>query len=124
MSDEFGRYAMVNGANALSTQDRIDLGLQDPTDPRALSQGQIKNVTANRLRASLSEVVGENVAKINGWMDAVAADSPKAAIELLIELAQFSLPKLKAVAVDVRSGDGSMSTMSIADLQRLVSEND
>lgn len=124
MSDEFGSRALAVPGNTLSTQDRIDLGLMEPTDPRALSQREIKAITTQRLRAAMSEVVGENIVKINTWLDQVAADSPKAAIELVIELAQFSLPKLKAVAVDVRSGDGSVKTLSVADLEAAMLNGD
>lgn len=124
MTQEFGGKALVIPGGGLSTQDRIELGLMDPTDSRALTQRQIKEVTANRLRAAMSEVIGENVSKLNGWLEKVAEDSPKAAIELVIELAQFSLPKLKAVAVDVRSGDGSVKTLSVADLEAALQNGD
>lgn len=124
MTDEFGGRALVVPGGGLSTQDRIQLGLIDPTDSRALSQRQIKEVTSNRLRAAMSEVIAENVPKINQWLERVAEDSPKAAIELVIELAQFSLPKLKAVAVDVRSGDGSVKTLSVADLEAALASGD
>lgn len=124
MSHEFGGRALVQGGEVLSTQDRINLGLMDPTDTRALTQRQIKEVTANRLRAAMSEVIGENINQLNGWLLKVAEDSPKAAIELVIELAQFSLPKLKAVAVDVRSGDGSVKTLSVSDLEAALQSGD
>lgn len=124
MSNEFGRHALVRGSDVLTTQDRIELGLADPTDSRALTQGQIKAVTLNRLRAAMSEVLQDNIAKINGLLNKVAEDSPKAAIELIIELAQFSMPKLKAVAVDVRSGDGSIKQYGLTELNSMLESED
>lgn len=120
MPPEFGSSARPT--LGLDTETRLLLGLEEPSNAAALSQRQVKEITANRLRASLSTVVADNILKVNGWLDEVAAQSPAKALELLIELAQFSLPKLKAIAIDVRNEDGSSKSYSISDLERVVAE--
>jgi len=63
-----------------------------------------------------------NIENVHKWLGRVAEESPAKAVELFIELAQFNLPRLKAVAVDVRSTDGSVKTLSVNELEKIVSE--
>lgn len=118
----FGQNALAQDEFQLSSEERLQLGLQQPNHPQALTQGRIGKVTVNRIRHAMAELAALNVDNVDRWLAQVAAESPKAAIELFIELAKFSAPQMKAVAVDVRSGDGSVKTLSTADLERVVSE--
>jgi hypothetical protein len=93
-----------------------------PAEVPGLPLGQINNVTRARIRHSMAELAAGNVEHVQTWLHEVAKTQPAKAIELFIELVQFSLPRVKAVAVDVRSKDGSVSRMSMADLQNVISE--
>lgn len=114
----FGQHALAQDEFQLTTEERVQLGLQNPDDPRGLSQGRIKNVTGNRIRYAMAELAALNVENVHNWLGQLAKDSPKAAIDAFIELAKFSAPQLKAVAIDVRSGDGSVKHLSTAELER------
>lgn len=120
MPHEFARNALVVDDIQLTTEERIRLGLDKPAHPRALSQGRIAKVTTNRIRYGLAQLIDMNIEKADGWLDEVAKDSPAKAVELLIELAQFSLPKLKAISVDVRDSGGGVKNYSVAELEKLV----
>jgi hypothetical protein len=118
---EFGTGALVSrDGTQLSREERIKLGLEIPGDPRAFGLRKIDGITASRLRYALSELVALNIDNINVWIQQVAAQSPKAAIELMLELAQFSLPKLKAIAVQVDDRSANPRQMSVADLQKII----
>lgn len=114
----FGQHALVDDEFQLTTDERVRLGLEQPNHPAALSQGRIKNISGNRIRYAMAELAAMNVENVHEWLAILAKDSPKAAIDAFIELAKFSAPQLKAVAIDVRSGDGSVKHMSTAELER------
>ena len=118
----FGQHALASDEFQLTTEERIRLGLAQPAHPQALSQARIGKVAVNRIRYALGELTAMNVDNVNEWLQKLAADSPKAAIDAFIQLCEFSTPRLKAIAVDVRSSDGSVKHVSTSELERIVSE--
>lgn len=116
--NEFARHALANGCDLLTTDQRLALA---PDDPRALTPRVVKAVTQNRMRQSLAELAHGEMDNVRHWLHEVAKDSPAKAVELFIELAQFSLPKLKETAVTMTTDNGQR-TYSIEELQSIVSE--
>lgn len=127
---------------ALSPADRIQLGLDPPPSdseftPSAgaslaptpgrpapnlklvLKEGE--RATTPRIRSMVNELLAGNIDNANYWLQQVAAANPKVALELFIEMAQFSLPKLKAVAVQVDDrGAENPRALSFAQLQAVI----
>lgn len=131
----FGKHALINDdGTGLTTEQRLQLSLLEPGNPQAMTQAAVRGVTQNRIRSAMSELAHANISKVNDWLDKVAEgqrDSegrvivrpdPAQAIRLFMGLAEYTLPKLKAVAVDVRSSDGSVKQMSIKDLEAIAAE--
>lgn len=119
----YAKHALLLAdGSALTTEERLELALRDPGADNALTQAQTKAVTQNRIRSAMAELSHGQIEKVSGWLDRVAEHSPAKAVELFIELAQFNLPRLKAIAVDVRSTDGSVKTLSVSELEKIVSE--
>lgn len=118
------RHAYVDDLLGMPSEERIVRTLDNtlPAEIPPLPLGAINNVTRARIRHAFAELAHGNMDKVQQWLERVAADHPAKAIELFIELAQFSAPKLKAVAVDVTSKDGSVERLSIAELQSIVAE--
>ncbi len=124
---------------SLSPADRVRLGLDDaPTGPDefaapppsgfAVTPERVPNLklvlkegtaaTTPRIRAMVQELLAANVDNANYWLQQVAAGNPKQALELYLELMQFSLPKLKAVAVQVDdNSQGNPRALTMAQLQ-------
>jgi hypothetical protein len=121
---EFTRDTIADAENGiyLTQAERLALVLVGDTSNKALTLRRAGQLTKARMAASFVELTDNNLENIHKWLSEVAAQSPSKAIELWIELATFSLPKLKALAVDVRSTDGSVKTMSFSELERIVSE--
>lgn len=113
MSHEFGALALVDAA--LSTEDRLKL---------ALTQSQAKGVTQNRIRHAMSELAAGNIQNVHRWLGEVAETSPAKAVELFLQLAEFTLPKVKAIQVaDTTPGrERSLLGMSVAELEALSEE--
>jgi hypothetical protein len=119
---EFARNALVTAEAQLSSEDRLLLGLTAPEDPRGLTPARADKVTLARIRYSLSEISFEMQAEVRQWLRSVAADSPARALELYMQLLEFSVPKLKALAVDVTDNSPNPRQLSYAELQKIVSE--
>jgi hypothetical protein len=123
MSHPYAKNALLTAdGGGLTTEERLELALRDPEAPGAFTAGQARNITQNRIRSAMAELAHGNIENVHHWLARVAETSPAKAVELFIELAQFNLPRLKAVAVDVRSTDGSVKTLSVSELEKIVSE--
>jgi hypothetical protein len=120
---EFGRHALVEPMFQMPTEERIGLTLSEPSNPRAMSLPSVNKITTARIRQMVSQLSAEAYPEVLQWLRTVANDSPAKAIELYIELLQFSIPKVKAVAVAVNdTSAGAPHKLSLADLQAIVSE--
>lgn len=96
----------------------------------------IDRVTRSRIRYGVSELVNGNIDNVQRWINQIGDgivdpyDSskyilpprPRDAIELFIELLQFSVPKMKSISVDVKDKSGSVRNFSMSDLQTIVAE--
>lgn len=129
---------------ALTPQQRIELGLDDPPDaeflPRAggpaaahpladpenytpnlkLTLKNADRATAPKIRGMVNELLAGNMQNADKALQQLFALNPKEALKLYIELAQFTLPTLKAVAVAVDDRSEKPSTLTFAQLQALI----
>lgn len=130
------KYAYCDGATTLSQEDVMIHTLTGtlPAEVKPMPVGAIDKVTKARIRYGISELVNGNIDNVNKWLNTLAEGEkdpitgkftvhpqPRAALEMFIELLQFSVPKMKAISVDVKNKDG-VSKLSISDLQSIVSD--
>lgn len=123
MATEFAQHAVSDGATQLTTEQRMTLSLVNPNHPLALPAGKVGTITKNRVRYMLAELVAMNMPKINQWLDDLAKEHPRAAIDALIELAKFTTPQQKAVSVDVRENGGNVRSYSVTQLEQMMRES-
>lgn len=131
---------------ALSPAERIRLGLDEPPAAGALvefdqqssslaagqhSQPSLpsrapnlklvlkegERASAPKIRHMVNELLAGNIENADYALKQLFIANPKLGLELYIELAQFSLPKLKAVAVQVNDNTGDPRTLTFAQLQ-------
>jgi hypothetical protein len=137
MAHEFGHLAAVGEGYALSSEERMTRSLNGtlPAHIPALSVGKIDNVARARIRRAFSELAQGNIENVERWLHEVAAGtpdpsmpgrwlvqpSPRAAVELFMQLAEFTTPRLKAIALDVTE-NGGKKRYSMAELQSIVAE--
>lgn len=127
-SERVGEFAIADteaGIN-ISTQKRLELALSPETaqHPLALTQRQAKQITQNRMRSAMAELSHGKIDRIAVWLEEVAKESPAKAIELWMQLAEFSLPKLKSIEVNVADSSGNVRNYTVAQLEALVGNND
>ncbi len=130
------RYSHNGNGITLSQEEVMSHALLGtlPNDVPAPPIGAIDRVSRSKIRYGVSELVALNIDNVNRWLQEIANGTkdesgkwvshpaPRAAIELFIELLQFSVPKMKSVAVDVRDKSGSVARLSISDLRSIVDE--
>lgn len=84
---------------------------------------RLSAASKENVRRGFALLVEDNLDAANAWLAEVGKENPAEAVRLLISLAEFTMPKLKAVAVKVQDpGGGPARTLSISDLERIVSE--
>lgn len=132
---------------ALTPQQRIELGLDDPPAqpapykdgeflPRSAAptladpQGYKPNLklvlkdsdraTGPKIRGMVNELLAGNMQNADRALQQLFAINPKEALKLYVELAQFTLPTLKALAVAVDDRSEKPSTLTFAQLQALI----
>lgn len=81
----------------------IGKGTPGPGRPKGLP-----NATTKATRDAFQMLVDRNFDKLEGWIDEVAKDNPKDAFGMVMDLASFCVPKLKAIEVSGKDG-GPMS---------------
>jgi len=134
--------ALLGPAFQMGTEERITRSLDGTMPAHAprgavLSVGKIDNVSRARIRRAFAELAQGNISAVEEWLHQLAEGrpdqvidgnrvpgarpDPATAIQLFIELAKFTLPQVKAIAVDVTDKTGSRR-LSLAELQSIVSE--
>jgi hypothetical protein len=86
----------------------------------------VDKATAPKVRACVNELLVGNLENADYALRQLFAANPKVGLELFIELAQFTMPKLKAVAVqvdDLGGNGGSARSLGFAQLQQMLSED-
>ena len=67
------------------------------------------NKATARLREAFTELLEDNMGKVQELFDKVAEKNPQKALELLLKLSEFALPKLRAIEVNNESEDKQTS---------------
>jgi hypothetical protein len=112
--DEFG---------ALPREEHIEKSLAQPDAAGALTLGRINNVSKARMRHQFANVLALEIPHIQEALRELQKENPKVYLEKVMELAEFSLPRLKSVEIDVSANAESARSMSIADLQRALNDD-
>ena len=55
------------------------------------------NKTSNKIREAFQKLIEDNLENMTTWLTKVAADDPKAALDILTKLGEYTTPKLARV---------------------------
>lgn len=64
------------------------------------------NKATAQAREAIAAFVEGNVDRLNGWLDAIAQDSPKAAFDCFMDVVEYHIPKLARVESQALDKDG------------------
>jgi len=71
------------------------------------------NKATARLREAFTELLEDNVGRVQELFDKVAEKNPQKALELLLKLSEFALPKLRAIEVNNEPGEAKHTSLNI-----------
>ena len=82
-----------------------------------IKYGGRKKGTANkattRLREAFTELLEGNMCRVQELFDKVAEKNPQKALELLLKLSEFAIPKLRAIEVNNESEENVHTSLNI-----------
>ena len=55
------------------------------------------NKTTNKIREAFTKLVEDNLDNMREWLEAVATDNPKEALDIINKMAEYTTPKLARV---------------------------
>lgn len=99
-------------------EEKIEASLQRPTAPGALSAHQINGISKARMRHRFAQLLALEIPQIQSALVELHKENPKVYLDQIMALAEFSLPKLKSVEIDVSANAESARNLSLDDLQR------
>ena len=70
--------------------------------------GRIKgtpNKATQNAREAIASFVEGNVDRLNGWLDSIAADDPKAAFNCFMDVVEYHIPKLARTELTGKDGN-------------------
>ena len=70
------------------------------------TKGVVNKTTANAREAIASFVEG-NVDRLNGWLDRIGEENPKAAFDCLMSVVEYHIPKLERTEVQPLDKNGN-----------------
>lgn len=124
----FGKTAIADQEFQMPENQALILSTTRPDHPKAKNQLDVQRLTANRIRMNFMVLLQNQDAHIIEALDAIRAQNPRIYIELLIDIAQFITPKLKATKIvlddETRRNDAaSMREMSLEQLDQILKEH-
>lgn len=80
----------------------------------------VGNKSTEAIRSAFAMLVEDNLANMQDWLERTAQTNPHKALQVMSDLAQYSLPKLKQVDATIDVGDSLIQkiTVEVANGQR------
>lgn len=122
----FGSTALVDDeyGTSMSPEERLEHTLAHPESPHAMPIKKADKITKARINYALAELAHAQIPKVQQWLDRIAEDHPAKAVELTIELMKFSVPQLKALAMEINDPSGRpLQSYTLAELEALEREH-
>ncbi len=113
----------LNEFGQMPREEQIEASLAKPDAAGALTLGRINNVSKARMRHQFAKLLALELPQIQSALAALHSENPKVYLDQIMALAEFSLPKLKSVEIDVSANAESARALSLDDLQRALTDD-
>src|SRR5690349_754346 len=105
MSDLTG-FTELDEFGVMPREEKLERSLENPKLPGAMKLGAIKEITKARMRHQFANLSSQEMPNVQKARADVRADNPKVYIDQFSALAEFALPKQRAVELD-RDSEGA-----------------
>ncbi len=113
----------LNEFGQMPREEQIEASLAKPDAAGALTLGRINNVSKARMRHQFAKLLALEMPQIQKALAALHAENPKVYLDQVMALAEFSLPKLKSVEIDVSANNESARSLSLEALQGALTDD-
>lgn len=81
-----------------------------------------RKLANERLRVAICELTDANINSVQTWLDGIAKDDPAKAIDFILRMLEFSVPKLSRVESQITTNPGAtnLGDLTVRDLQEMV----
>jgi len=73
----------------------------------------VGNKSTEAIRTAFAMLVEDNLVNMQDWLERTATDNPAKALQIVSDIAQYSLPKLKQVDANLELGDSIISKITV-----------
>ena len=83
---------------------------------------QTRKLANERLRVAICELTDANIVNVQKWLDKISTEDPAKAIDFLLRMLEFSVPKLSRVESQISTSgvSGDLGDLTVRDLQEMV----
>lgn len=125
---EFGKTAIADAEFQLPEAQALQHSTERPDHAKARSQLDVQRITANKIRTNFMVLLQQQDENIVSALDDIRKKNPQIYLQLLIEVAQFITPKLKASKIVIddetkRNDAVALRDMSMEQLMALGRED-
>lgn len=114
--DEFG---------VMPREEVIEARLANPEMPGKMKLGAVNAITKARMRHGFANLLASEMDNLKLALKELRAENPKVYIDQLLSMAEFALPRMKAVEVEQESESSRQAkNMSMDELMRVALEAD
>lgn len=81
-----------------------------------------RKLANERLRVAICELTDANITNVQDWLDKISTEDPAKAIDFLLRMLEFSVPKLSRVEAHISEAGstGDLGDLTVRDLQDMV----
>ena len=73
----------------------------------------VGNKSTEAIRTAFAMLVEDNLSNMQDWLERTAEDNPAKALQIVSDIAQYSLPKLKQIDANLDVGEGVISKITV-----------
>jgi len=122
LSDLTG-FTELNEFGVTPREEHLEQSLAQPKLPGAMKLGAVNTITKARMRHQFSNLLSSEMDNLRAALGELRKENPKVYIDQLLSMAEFALPRMKAVEIEGESEAGRQAKeMSMDELMRLALE--
>jgi len=85
------------------------------SNPKGRPKGS-QNKDTKDIRAAFQLLIEKNLPKLEAWLTEIAKKNPAKAMDMVIKLSEYTIPKLKSIEIDLQTDFDKLSNEQLNDI--------